>query len=76
LLLRDRPRGILRDLTVETAGEPVFVDIPDDLANPAAGQLVARFGMREVFRTARMYTRSRPRLDTRRVFGITSMELG
>jgi hypothetical protein len=67
---------LLRGLTVETAGRPVFVDIPDDRANPAAGQLVARFGMREVFRTARMYTQGRPRLDTGRVFGITSMELG
>jgi hypothetical protein len=40
------------------------------------GQLVGRFGMRELFRTARMYTRGRPQVDAGRVFGITTMELG
>jgi hypothetical protein len=67
---------LLRGLTVETAGWPFCLDIPDDAANPAAGQLAGRFGMREVFRAARMYTQGRPQLDAGRVFGITSMELG
>jgi hypothetical protein len=32
--------------------------------------------MRAVLRTARMYTRGRPRLNAGRVFGIASLELG
>jgi hypothetical protein len=67
---------LLRGLTTETGGGSFCLDAPDDAENPAAGQLVGRFGMREMFRTARMYTQDRPRLDAGRVFGITSMELG
>jgi hypothetical protein len=67
---------LLRGLTVETVGGSFCLDAPDDAANPAAAELVKRFAMREVFRTARMYTRGRPRLNAGRVFGITSMELG
>jgi ribosomal protein S18 acetylase RimI-like enzyme len=67
---------LLRGLTAETGGGSFFLDAPDDAENPAAAQLVGRFGMREVLRTARMYTRGRPRLNAGRVFGITSMELG
>jgi hypothetical protein len=67
---------LLRGLTAEMGGGSFCLDAPDDGEHPAAGQLVRRFGMREVFRTARMYTRGRPRLDAGRVFGITSMELG
>jgi hypothetical protein len=67
---------LLRALTAEAGGGPFCLDAPDDAENPAAGRLAGRFGMRELFRTARMYTRGRPRLDAGRVFGITSMELG
>jgi hypothetical protein len=67
---------LLCGLTAHTGGGPFYLDTPDDAENPAAGQLVGRFGMKEVFRVARMYTRGRPRLNTGRIFGITSMELG
>ena len=67
---------LLRGLKAETGGESFFLDAPDDAENAAAGELVRRFGLREVFRTARMYTQGRPRLNAGRVFGITSMELG
>jgi hypothetical protein len=67
---------LLRGLTAETGGGPFCLDVPDDEENPAASQLPGRFGMRELFRTARMYTRGRPRLNAGRVFGITSLELG
>jgi hypothetical protein len=67
---------LLHALAAETGGGPFFLDAPDEAENPAAGRLVGRLGMREVFRTARMYTRGRPRLDAGRSFGITSMELG
>jgi len=67
---------LLRALAAETGRGPFFLDAPDEAENPAAGQLVGRFGMREVFRAARMYTRGRPPRDAGRIFGITSMELG
>jgi hypothetical protein len=67
---------LLRGLTAVTGGGTFFLDAPDDTESPAAGLLAGRFGMREVLRTARMYTRGRPRLDAGRVFGITSLELG
>jgi hypothetical protein len=57
-------------------GGTFFLDTPDGTKNPAAAQLAGRFGMREVSRMARMYTRGRPRLNAGRVFGITSLELG
>src|SRR5262249_61162781 len=61
---------LLRALTAEAGGGTFFLDGPDRVENPAAGQLVDRFGMSEEFRTARMYTRGRPRLDSGRIFGI------
>src|SRR5262249_47645761 len=67
---------LLRGLMAETGGGSIYFDSPDAAENPAAAELVGRFGMREVFRTARMYTRGRPRLDAGRVFGITSTESG
>jgi hypothetical protein len=67
---------LLRALTAEMGSGSFYLDAPNGAENPAAGQLVRRFGMREVLRTARMYTRGRPRLRAGRVFGITSLELG
>jgi hypothetical protein len=67
---------LLRGLTAEAGGGSFYLDAPDHAESPAAAQLADRFGMRELFRTARMYTRGRPRVDAGRVFGITSMELG
>ena len=67
---------LLRGLLAETGNGSFCLDVPEDAENPAAGELVRRYGMRELFRTARMYTQGRPRLDAGRVFGITTMELG
>jgi hypothetical protein len=67
---------LLRGLTAETGGGTFFLDAPDAAENRAAAHLVGRFGMREVLRKSRMYTRGRPRLDAGRVFGIASLELG
>jgi hypothetical protein len=68
--------AILGALVAETGDKPFCLDIPDATENAAATELVNRFGMTEVFRTARMYTRGRPRTTATRVFGITTMELG
>jgi ribosomal protein S18 acetylase RimI-like enzyme len=67
---------LLRGLAAETGGDSFFLDISEEAENPAARELVRRFGMKEGFRVARMYTRGRPKIETDRVFGITTMELG
>jgi hypothetical protein len=67
--------ALLQGLTAGT-DDVFYLDVPDEAANPAAAQLVGRFGMKEVWRCARMYTRGRPGLDVGRIFGNTSLELG
>ena len=56
------------------AGEPVYLDVPEINA-PAMG-LAQSLGMRVCFGTARMYKNGRPELDVKRIFGVTSFELG
>lgn len=57
-------------------GEPVMIDVPEAAAHATAEELVKRYGMTEVFRCARMYTRGRPAHAHEKVFGVTSLELG
>jgi len=56
------------------ATAPVYLDAPE--ANPDAIALSERHGLRRVFETARMYTGSAPAVETSRVFGVTTFELG
>jgi hypothetical protein len=56
------------------SGEPVYLDVPE--VNAPAMAMAARFGMREVFGTARMYTDAPPAIDLDRVYGVTTFELG
>lgn len=55
-------------------GAPYFLDISD--SNPDALALVEQQGLHKVFDTARMYLGPAPEIDHRRIFGITSFELG
>ena len=55
-------------------GNTVYLDVP--LPNADAVALVEQNGMRSVFETARMYTGAAPACESRRVFGVTSFELG
>ena len=55
-------------------GETVQLDIP--ATNPSALELVQTHGMQPVFETARMYAGVAPDLPLRRLFGITTFELG
>ncbi|MBI4320059.1 MAG: GNAT family N-acetyltransferase [Chloroflexi bacterium] len=64
-------------LALNTAVEndaPIFLDTPE--VNEEAVALARRRGMECVFETARMYTREAPDLDLKKVFGVTSFELG
>jgi len=55
-------------------GTPLFLDVPE--TNPDAVELAQRHRMQRVFETARMYTGDAPDLPLRRLFGVTSFELG
>lgn len=55
-------------------GDPFVLDIAEP--NEAAKSLVARYGLREVFATARMYTGPAPQVRLDWVFGVTTFELG
>ncbi len=55
-------------------GKPVFLDIPEP--NMEAIQLVEEFKMSPVFETARMYNRRIPDINLKKIFGVTSFELG
>ena len=61
-------------LSAAVPGEPLFLDAPEPNAEALA--LAARHDMREVFGTARMYSRSVPPMPIDRIYGITTFELG
>jgi hypothetical protein len=54
--------------------EDFILDVPTP--NRSALDLALRFGMKEFFRTLRMYTLGAPDIEMDHVFGITSFELG
>ncbi len=56
------------------AGDPFVLDIAEP--NEAALALVRRYGMTEVFATARMYTGPAPQVRLDWVYGVTTFELG
>ncbi|MEM9090353.1 MAG: GNAT family N-acetyltransferase [Cyanobacteria bacterium P01_F01_bin.53] len=56
------------------SGSPFYLDVPE--VNAAAVALAEKYQMTSVFETARMYTQEPPPLPLRRIFGITTFELG
>ena len=68
-------RTLLRELLAGVkAGEPVYLDVPE-INLPAMG-LAQSLGMKACFGTARMYKKGRPDLDVKKIYGVTSFELG
>ncbi len=53
---------------------PVYLDIPE--TNENALKLVEKYNMKQCFATARMYSNSIPKLKNKRIYGITTFELG
>ncbi len=53
---------------------PLFLDVPEP--NKSGVNLAQTHGMKEVFGTARMYTKKVPKLPLDQIFGVTSFELG
>ena len=72
----DIARRLLRALWSMAPGESICIDIPDATFNASAGELLRPLGTKELFRTARMYTREAPSVAAPKIFGITTMELG
>jgi GNAT superfamily N-acetyltransferase len=65
---------IYSSLSSFAEGSPVFLDVPEP--NAAGIALAHAHEMKEVFGTARMYTREIPKLPIEQIFGVTSFELG
>lgn len=61
-------------LNYAPAGTPFYLDIPEP--NPEACQLTREYNMRMVFETGRMYNGPAPELPLKKIYGITSFELG
>lgn len=70
----DEADALFRALSAQAAGAPIYLDIPEP--NEGARALVARYGMSEVFATARLYTKEAPDLPLDEIYGVTSFELG
>lgn len=66
--------ALFRGLAGWAAGEPVFLDVPEN--NPEALALARRQGLREVFGCARMYYGPPPVLPSAAIYGVTTFELG
>ena len=65
---------ILRGLLTNMPEGTFFLDTPG--TNQAAVDLAVSLGLTPMFETARMYRGPAPRIDTAKVFGITTFELG
>jgi hypothetical protein len=65
---------LFRALAANAPPGPVFLDPPEP--NAAALRLADRYGLAASFETARMYRGPAPELPLKRIFGITSFELG
>ena len=72
---RTSAEALLLGLAKET-GEVLVIDVPESSFHPTAEPLAISHGLTVLFKCARMYTRGRPAIDTAKVFGVTSLELG
>lgn len=66
--------ALFRAMMAKAPGQPVLLDVPQP--NPAAMALAKRHGMQEVFQTVRMYSGKAPELPLKRIYGVTTFELG
>lgn len=65
---------IFRKLAAGVKEARIYLDIPEP--NASARALCARYNMKPVFETARMYRGPAPELPLARIYGITTFELG
>lgn len=77
-LFADTPQiaeALFRSLCARAEADAlIYLDVPE--VNAPGMALAKTHGMQKVFGTARMYTQTPPTLETARIFGVTSFELG
>lgn len=66
--------ALLRALAATMGARSILIDMPED--NPAAQTMATHMKWKTVFETARMYRGDAPVADARRIFGLTTLELG
>jgi GNAT superfamily N-acetyltransferase len=71
---RNAAEAVLAALLAEAGAGEIYLDVPG--VNRDAVTLAESLGLSPVFETARMYTGPIPPLQTHRVFGVTTFELG
>jgi ribosomal protein S18 acetylase RimI-like enzyme len=71
---RRTAEALFDGLVARWGGGTVHLDVPD--VNRAAMALAEDRGFAPMFETARMYTGPAPAVDTSRIFGVTTFELG
>jgi GNAT superfamily N-acetyltransferase len=65
---------LFRALIAQQPNQKIYLDVPE--VHPEAMALAARYGMEQVFETARMYTGPAPDLPLNEIYGVTTFELG
>ena len=55
-------------------GTQIFLDVPE--VNKQAISLAEQYKMKPMFETARMYSKKPPQIDLKKIFGVTTFELG
>ncbi|MBF0517796.1 MAG: GNAT family N-acetyltransferase [Nitrospirae bacterium] len=65
---------LFSSLISHVPGEFVYLDTPE--INPEAVRLAEKYGMTKVFETVRMYSKKEPKIEIKKLFGVTSFELG
>ena len=61
-------------LSTYSENQNVYIDVPD--INKQAITLVENYQMQCVFECVRMYSVQEPNIDWKKIFGVTSLELG
>ena len=70
---REIAQELLAGLGSCVSGE-IFIDVPEQ--NQQAVDLVEKSEMKQVFETARMYSKNIPHLAVGKIYGVTTLELG
>ena len=70
----DVARELLRALALAVPGRDIVLDVPE--VNEAGVALARAGGLAPVFETARMYRGEAPTVDTGRLYGVCTLELG
>ena len=65
---------LFKGLTSRVTGEKVYLDIPE--INKDAVKLAQKYNMKEMFGCARMYLGNSPKIPYKKIYGVTTFELG